>query len=374
MRARQALCPACGMILEVPPGTSDCFVRCGQCRHRFRLPKRIAVTDEAITEWLSEQHEAEEKHATEAQEKVQEMDQAAISGRTAVLPAIKDPLRLIKADRSGALFEFPASRLREPAFRAAFPRRCVRCGTESRLSVHVVAFATHLLESPIAKGEQAADSDLRGEEIATLSNEELLSRLPKLSDAAPPTDLPMPYWLCDICVNAGIVAGQARLRSDGSGMCRLWIGNLRRAEEFLIGAGGKGSEAHQQITKRLSAMVENPWGSLPTVVQHRVEQWFRPKSGEQFLAYVPDSDHARSEEGMAGVVISNCRVVCHTRARHLEASHAEKLEVEEFVEGNRCALRIKSSAWQIKRMPVERNQINSFRQALSQARFETIWH
>ena len=304
------------------------------------------------------------------------MDQATISGRTAVLPAIKDPLRLVKADRSGALFEFPAGRLRETAFRAAFPRRCVRCGTESHLSVHVVQFATHLLESSVSKPKQGVKGlDLRGEELADLSDEELLSRLPRLPDAAPPTDLPMPYWLCDICVNSGIVSGQARLRSDGSvGLCRLWIGNPWRAEEFLIIAGGKGSEAHQQITKRLSAMVENPWESLPTVVQHRIEQWFRPQSGEQFLAYVPDSDHARSEEGMAGMVISDRRVVCHTRARHLEASHAEKLDVEEFVEGNRSALRIKSSAWQIKRMPVERNQINSFRRALSQGSFEAIWH
>ncbi len=65
MRARQILCPSCGMLLDVPPGKSDCFVRCGGCQHRFRLPKRIAVTEDAIADWIGEGREGEVQHAAE---------------------------------------------------------------------------------------------------------------------------------------------------------------------------------------------------------------------------------------------------------------------------------------------------------------------
>lgn len=374
MRARQIVCPACGTILDVPPGKSDCFVRCGSCHHRFRLPKRIAVTDDAITDWLAEgRTPEEEKHAAERHLRPQE--EAASSAGTAVLPAISDAIRLVKSDASGALFEFPAVRLSDPAFRCAMPRRCLRCGGRTHLAAHVIVYATHLVDGSFAAAQSGAgELVLRGEGVAELPNEELLNRLPVVPNAPPPADKPMPFWLCDMCTVGDLISGQIRTGGEGVGLCRLWIGALRRAEEFLIAAGGKDSPGHAELRHRIASMVENPWGSLPLTVQTRIHQWYRPAQGERFIAYVADRERARSEEGLAGVVVSDRRVVYHTSVRHKEVGRDEKLELTETVESGRAWLEIKCSSWDLKRIPVDRDGLARLKNALTRGDFRFVWH
>jgi hypothetical protein len=358
----------------VPPGKSDCFVRCGGCRHRFRLPKRIAVTDDAITEWLVEGRTPEEdKHAAERHLRPQE--EAASSAGTAVLPAISDAIRLVKSDATGALFEFPAVRLTDPAFRCAMPRRCVRCGGRSHLQAHVIVYATHLIDGAFVSAQSSSgDLVLRGEGVAELGNEELLERLPVVPNVPPPADKPMPFWLCDMCSAGDLVSGQIRAGGEGVGLCRLWIGHLRRAEEFLITAGGKDSPGHAELRHRIASQVEDPWGVLPLTVQNRIHQWFRPQAGEHFIAYVPDRERARSEEGLAGIVVSDHRVVYHTPVRHKEAPKNEKFDLTEVVESGRTSLEVKCSSWAIKHLAVDRDGLARLRNALTRAQFNVTWH
>lgn len=374
MRARQVLCPACGTILDVPPGKSDCFVRCGGCRHRFRLPKRIAVTDDAVTDWLAEGRTPEEdKHAAERHLRPQE--EAASSAGTAVLPAISDAIRLVKSDTSGALFEFPAARLNDSAFRCAIPRRCLRCGGRSHLSAHVIVYATHLVDSSFTT-TQAGSGDLvlRGEGVAELANEDLLSRLPVVPNVPAPADKPMPFWLCDMCTAGDLISGQIRMGGESVGLCRLWIGALRRAEEFLVAAGGKDTPGHAELRHRIASLVENPWSSLPLAVQNRIQQWYRPQQSEHFIAYIPDRERARSEEGLAGIVVSDRRVVYHTSVRHKEAGRDEKMELTETVESGRTWVEIKCASCDLKHVPVDRDGLTRLRNALTRGEFKFVWH
>jgi uncharacterized Zn finger protein (UPF0148 family) len=373
MRARQILCPACGTVLDVPPGKSDCFVRCGNCRHRFRLPKRIAVTDDAITDWLVEGRTPEdEKHAAERHLRPQE--EAASSSGTAVLPAISDAIRLVKSDARGALFEFPAARLSDPAFRCAMPRRCVRCGGSTHLVAHVIVYATHLIDGAFVSA-QAASSDLvlRGEGVASMSNEELLERLPVVPNAPPPADKPMPFWLCDLCTVGDLVSGQIRAGGESVGLCRLWIGNLRRAEEFLIASGGKDSPGHAELRHRIASLAEDPWGALPLAVQNRIQQWYRPQVGEHFIAYISDRERARSEQGLAGLVVSNRRLIYHTPVRHKEAGQGEKFEMTEIVEAGRTWLEIKCPSCSLKRIAVDPDGLAQLRNAMTRGQFTVAW-
>lgn len=374
MRSRQVLCPACGTILDVPPGKADCFVRCGKCHNRFRLPKRIAVTDDAVTEWLDEEKTLQEReHASQRELKPQEM--AAISSGTAILPVVSDAIRLVKSDPSGALFEFPALRLGETAFRCAMPRKCLRCGGRTNLQAHIIIYATMMMDSPSLEAEHAAGAlALRGPEVMDLGNEELLARLPRVPNVPPPADAPMPYWLCDLCVARDMISGQIRVNSEGEGLCRLWIGNLRRAEEFMVAAGGNGTAGHAELRHRIASLAENPWSSLPLAVQNRIQQWFRPQPSEHFIAYIPDRDRARSENGLAGIIISDKRIICHTMSRHKESPAGEKLEIHEVVNNGRQCLAIRCPSWEFKYLATDREGLAMLKHALTRGKIQAAWH
>jgi hypothetical protein len=349
-------------------------VRCGSCRIRFRLPKRIAVTDDAIAEWLAEGRKPEARHAPEKVPTHEE--QTAASQSTAVLPAVSDAIRMVKSDASGALFEFPSARLLDPAFRCAMPRRCLRCGTATHLAAHVIVYVAHLVEGVSQEADRIAGSlVLKGDDVKSLSNEELCKRLPRVPNAPPPADLPMPYWLCDICTARDLISGQIRLDpASGVGLCRLWVGNLRVAEEFVVATGAKSSTALAELQHRIAATAENPWSFLSLVVQNRLQQWFKPQHGEHFLAYTPDRDLTRTEDGMGGIVVSDKRLICHNPMRQREATVAEALEMEETVEEGKHRLRIKSPSWEVRKVAVDREGLVRLKAALVKGMFRVTWH
>ncbi len=382
MHMRHVQCPVCGTILRVPPGLSNCPVRCCLCHHRFRLPRRIAVTDEAVTEWLWQDRRREmgddldvTKDAEAQRAETEALSDAAASGKTTVLPALSDAIRLLRVDKKGALFEFPTSRLHVPTFRCAMPRKCVRCGTRTHLQAHLIVFSEVLRDSFSLEAEHAAGAlSIRDPQLAHLDGEELLKHLPEVPNVPPPAHLPMPYWLCDMCSGAGMISGQIEIyNATGKGLCRLQIRHLARAEEFLVAAGGQGSSDHAKLQRRITAAVANPWQSISGSVQHRLGTWYKPQGGERFVAYVPDRDLGRSEDGMSGLVVTNHRLIYHTQLRHHEAKINEPLKFQLVGSTTRGQLRIKAPAWEVKRLTVDGDGVARLRRALTTTKFNAVW-
>jgi hypothetical protein len=183
----------------------------------------------------------------------------------------------------------------------------------------------------------------------------------------------MPFWLCDMCTVGDLLSGQIRFSAENVGLCRLWVGHLRYAEDFLAAAGGKDSPSHAELRQRIAMVTEDPWNSLSLTVQNRIQQWYRPQKGERFLTYIPDRDRARSEEGLAGIVVTGRRLVYHSLVRHKEADMADKFELRETVEGGRGWLEIKCSSWDVKRVAVDRDGLNRLKDALTAGKFSTVW-
>jgi len=342
------------------------------------------VTDEAIAEWLWQGRDREDegpgkrKPATEVPHAVEkrEFQEAGSSGETQVLPVLTEQLRLVKADSKGALFEFPAERLADADFRCAMPRRCIRCSTRSHLAAHVIIFAPRLVDSFSLESEHSASSlAISGDRLGHLDGQELLDALPEVPNVLGPARLPMPYWVCDMCTGKGMISGQIQMDSTGSkGLCRLFIRNLRRAEDFLIRAGGQDTHDHSELRRRITASAQNPWDNLPEAVQHRLGTWYNPGRGERFVTYVPDRDLARTEDGMSGLVVSNMRFIYHTRLRHRESKISEPIKLQLSMSTSKGRLRIKSPSWDIKGFTVDRDGVSNLRRALTTAKFNAVWY
>jgi hypothetical protein len=184
----------------------------------------------------------------------------------------------------------------------------------------------------------------------------------------------MPYWVCDMCSGSGTVSGQIHVNPDtGKGWCRLFIRSLRRAMEFMVNAGGEGAEGYTALKERMEQTAENPWDTLPEVIQHRLQQWYRPERGEQFIVYIPDRDRARTEDGMAGVVISTIRLIYHNPRHHRECRSGEPMELEHASGKGKGSVSIKTSVWEIKHMTVDRDGITRMRRGLSAGKFKAVW-
>lgn len=368
-------CPKCGTMLTLPPGCEGKFVRCGSCKERFRVPEEEAV-EKDVASWLLDEEDLDEKAVKSFQEDLaKSLDSRPPSSSTAVLPALEGQVRLVRVEGKGTLLEFSSDRLKDTAFRCAMPRRCMQCGVRTHLQAHVIVYAPQLRDNLSLEAEHiAGDLLLTENDVKDLTHEQILQRLPRVPNVPAPADQPMPYWLCDMCSRAAVISGQIQVNSvTGRGRCRLLIKNIRYAEEFLVAIGGKDTPAHAELRKRIDATEETPWDAYSLTVQHRLEQWYRPQEGEKFIAYVPDRDRFRSEDGTGGLLISDRRLIYHTQRRHAEIPVGEHVELDMVFSGAKAKLQIKSQSCEIQHFSLDRDGSQLLRRGLTLAKFDVAW-
>ena len=385
MQTKRVICPHCRVMLQAPAAQAEAVVRCSKCQQRFRVPKPGKITDDTISSWLNDGMEppslgdddldaAPAAKAPVSTAPSPAPQQAVLSAPTPS-GAVGQDVRLVKFGDAGALMEFQVARLLEVPFRCAMPRKCLRCGTGAHLLAHVIIYSPLLVDNVSLEAEHAAgELRLAEDQVRDLSLEQLLGRLPMVPNVPAPGNLPMPYWVCDMCSGSGLISGQIQVNSQtGKGWCRLRVRNLRRAMEFLDSTGSGSSKACGQLREHIESMIENPWEQLPSVIQHRVEQWYKPSGGEQYIAYVPDRDRTRTEDGMSGLLISNHRLIFHTRLRHSETTSEKPLKLQLSNDGGKLSVKIETPIWDIKHLVLDRDGANLLRRALVASGFKPVW-
>ena len=373
MDEMQVTCPACGALLGVPPDAAGRSVRCGSCQHRFQIPAPDSLSEDDIASLLDA---ADDKVDLAEQAHVDADEEPSLGSTIVASESIDRPtgVCLAKLGPSAAMFEFPAKLLREASFRCTMPRTCMRCGARAHLRPHVIVFASSLADKEALRSLLASGVLICCEpDIDRLYGADLLKHLPRVPNASPPADQPMPYWMCDMCNPEGLVVGQIIEHArTGEKTCRLRVANIHRAHEFLTDAGG--SEADLAMLAKASDVAqENPWDQVPLVVRQRLEQWFKAEPDEHFIAYVPDRDLSRTEEGMAGLVVSDRRVVYHSHLRHKEAPNTEPIELELAMTRDEGLLKVKTVHWAVLRIAVDREGVRHLRRALTLGKFKAAW-
>ncbi len=371
-------CPRCTTSLSLPTDVGNERVRCPVCRgvFRVRIHKKIAL-DETIADWLDESLRRDEPEQV-TPDPARTSFPAEIEGLGDTQRAIfddADRMHLVAADRRGVVLEFPAEFLRVEAFRASIPRRCIHCSARTHLSAHVVIYTGQLRDSISLEAEHAAGKlSIPPEKLGNLAGVDLLKRLPEVPGVPSPGNLPMPYWVCDMCRGAGWISGQIRVSADTcKGSCRLFFRNLKMAMGFFANACGTDSKHYRKLAEFHEHWQENPWNALPTVVRHRLEQWFEPAEDEQFLAYIADRGFVRSEDGMNGVVVSTQRLVYHHPPRHQELECGKDLTVHlRMAEGQQIAT-LEGDGFKRRLITVDRVSRMLLRRVLSKAGFKATW-
>lgn len=377
MALKRITCPMCGAALALPNTKAGVNIRCGKCNAKFPMPR----SDDTIAGWMDDTVDdlSADKYApTKRPPAAAQPPGAAPKPQEQFVPpppSSEGEIRLVRVDKTGALFEFPADRLLEHNFRTVMPRLCVRCGIKTNLIPHLVIFGPEMMDCLTMEADRAKEAViiLNDPTAMTLSNDDLLKRFGKVPNVPQPADLPMPYWVCDMCTASKMIAAQAEINVEtGAGFCRLAITKLRIAEAFFAAGGGNGTKDHEELKKQIAAIRETPWEMLQEVVQNRLQQWFRPKEGESFLAYVPDRTRMRAEDGMAGIVVTDQRMTLHTAVRHKETPVTAPMEMELSITAGKSNLKIQTGGMEVG-MILDREGVSSLRRALIAGKYRVTW-
>ncbi|MDY7011014.1 MAG: hypothetical protein SVV80_09725 [Planctomycetota bacterium] len=259
-------------------------------------------------------------------------------------------VRLGHVDDMGAFFLFSPALLYDEDFRSAFPQKCAVCGKQRHLSVHLVVWASKLPgRGEIGARTSYSRSVMELDKLGGVSGRELLAVLDPIESLPEPYCLPFPYYLCRECSPIGAVVPDVRFASDGrTHECELGIFSLKQAEEFIRIIGGPDCSALKEVREAMKKATSNPWQALPLAVRSRIKQWFTSDEGEKFVVYIADGDFSKTEAGLAGIVLTDKRLVFRKFASTVDIPLTEKISIEQATNPKSGLLQLQISSQETK--------------------------
>jgi hypothetical protein len=331
------VCPGCKLKFKVPVHLIGKRARCNDCQTIFVLDAPAEMLEDTVAEWLFDSatppKSADAAVAPRRQSAglpVQTPAGAAAAAKPAsgIVPIVGlEPVRLERIDEMGAYFEFPAERLPDYQLRGSMPRKCLGCGSNRNLRVHLLVW-TDRLPARDQLRVQDAQAQVSGmlAQYEGQSLEEFLGRLPQVKALPMPYSLPFPYFACPDCSTIGEILTHVLAHGQRE-YCQVMIANLEVAAEFLANNGGADSEDYHMVLEAWQHQKEDPWRTLALGVRNRLSNWFEKRPGERFVDYFPDAEFSKAELGNAGVILTNRRAIYrkYTAKREFEMTKVTNL-------------------------------------------------
>ncbi len=217
---------------------------------------------------------------------------------------------------NGVLLAFETRWLNNDAFRASMPMRCVFTGAkgDAALAARPMVISNRLLN----EADQPRSIEIRYEQtnLAGHSPQLLLASIGRLTGVMPSYDLPVLYYAGRDKPEA--ISCKVKVTLDGCEACEVLIPAGQVALEWLERVNGRCGPEFAHLHDDVSRLSNDAWSALPDKTRQRLETWCRFQRGERFVLYLNDADFTSKDAGLAGVVITDQRLIYH-KYRHMQS-------------------------------------------------------
>jgi len=224
---------------------------------------------------------------------------------------VKDPiphLVIHRINTAGVRFAFDSVWLKEPRFRASMPMRCVICGEtdRSQLIARPLIFVDRLL-----KGPDKIDTIIAAHTVRKLADKlpyQIVHAMGRMEMLPEPFSFVMPYYVATRFARHALHA-QTHDRRSGAITCDLLIPDPQTALDWLVRVNGVCGPEYERLEKDVALLHGSAWQQLDDECRHRLSGWCKLDPGETFRRYFNDVDFAAKDAGMAGLVVTDLRLL-----------------------------------------------------------------
>lgn len=273
-------------------------------------------------------------------------------------------LLVSECTQKGVRLAFDSSFLRHERFRTSMPIACAITGesTRTKLLAKPLAFTDRsqgTIRNPrdIEQGHEAKmrDSQSAREAIAIMG---VLDNLPT------PFNLPMPYYVAVDHSAYSLLCTTTR-RDDGGITCYMSIPDGRYALSWLRNVNGICGDEYDLLRSEVSMLWRDEWVGLEERVRERLDTWCHFQPGERFRYYINDADLTKKDEGLAGVVLTDRRLIYHKYHRHGEVSfHQADASLTVRPDGQFAGLTVKTADGSVRAARFHFDELEKLRDAV----------
>ena len=221
-----------------------------------------------------------------------------------------DPPRLNVgiANTSAVTLTFSSQLLNRSAFRASMPFCCLACADDEdhHLTARPLGWFDQSQGTFGACGEVEARYEVQVKAGQTL--QEVVQSMRPIVELSPPFNNPMPYFVCAHCASSANIQCRTIATAEGTN-CELNLPSGSLALHWLGRVNGICGDEYTLLEHLITQEASEQWSAVPLMLRQQLVDWCRLEPSEQFVKYIPDSDFTKNDEGLAGVVITDRRVV-----------------------------------------------------------------
>ena len=218
-------------------------------------------------------------------------------------------LEVVGVTAAGVTFSFKSDLMNRPTFRASMPMSCLLCGTTEPGSLVArplgwIDKATGRKADP-GQIETVYEVEVKGHQTPR----EITDSIRPIDELNAPFNQPLPYYVCHECApKVSHVHAEAMSVPTGV-ICEVRIPAALYALHWLGRVNGVCGDAYEALEAQVLAYSDEQWRSVDDTVRQRLTAWFDFQPDEQYLGYISDSDFAKKDAGLAGLIVTDTRIV-----------------------------------------------------------------
>jgi hypothetical protein len=217
-------------------------------------------------------------------------------------------LVVLKCGSAGVRFAFDAKWLEHEGFRASMPTRCVYSGTavRAKLIARPMVFADRARGVKTNAADISAGHDIRS--LGDSSARDIMQMMGTIEGMPNPFLYPMPYYISTRYANK-VIHCMTRDRPSGGITAEVLIPDAVCALEWLSRVNGVCGPEYELLERETSLLHGDRFQELSEICRSRIQSWCKLRPQEVFHLYLNDADFGRLDEGLAGVIVTDQRVV-----------------------------------------------------------------
>jgi len=286
---------------------------------------------------------------------------------TALRPAEPRPYLVVRGvGIEGVRLAFDGQWLKHETFRISMPMRCVFSGDDESQSLIARAIIFHNKHVGVETPLHSLETQHELHVASNPSPRDIVRAMGRLDDFKEPFDRPLLYFVSQKAASNSLEA-TAHTMSGGAIACEVMIPHHRTALEWVERVNGRCGPEFAMLEADIVRYASDAWRALPDRVRHRIGVWCRFERGELFKLYLNDADFTHNDAGLAGVVVTNRRLIYHKFRRSRSISLNQDAVLHVATDAKVARLTLQSMGRAARCGKIHRNEVSQLIDALSDA-------
>ncbi len=251
-------------------------------------------------------------------------------------------LVVAQISQAGVVLAFDATFLQHQGFRLSMPERCAFSNEDDRHNLVAKPFVFFDQSQGEIRNAQVIEEGREIRLIPGMAPEQMLGLMRTIPQLPHTFKFPTPYYVSSNHTTMSVDCHTER-REDGGVTCFVTIPSGQVALAWLANVNGISGAEYRLLRGDVDRTWSQAWQQIPEQVRQRLGTWVEFEAGESFQHYYSDAEFGVKDEGLAGIVLTDKRIIFHKYHRRGSAYLAEGPKLVLRPDGDFAGLTVKTA-------------------------------